>query len=521
MGKMNDASHCENQSYDTESTDCEIFTILKDVDRLPSLPMAAIEILQLTRGTEWSVDEISDAILSDPSLTARLLKVVNSPMYGVGMKVSSVNQAVALLGIRSITVMALSFSMVDMVQVSNDGDDDCFDFDEYWKHSIMTAVAARQFATASVKNLRDDAFVAGLLADLGIMAAYRVAPELYKPVIIACAEAGCNSCVDIEKEILGVTHADITAFLLGTWGLPENLCESVAFHHKDGIDDVDPSNQKLAAILQAATLITELFCGDRGVANLEMIVDKCAIMCGIASEALEEILHDLEGSVAETASLLSVSIGETTSFEEVRTEATLRIAQLSVQSETALQDSNRQAVRLQEENRKILKAASTDGLTKIANRSAFDERLSEEIDNLQTNESSIGLIILDVDHFKKFNDTYGHQAGDAVLRVIGLRLSKVTHGNSFVARYGGEEFVILMTHKSEQDLEDMAEKIRLDIESQKLRYKGEVLAITASCGGAWFDHTTLVLSAEECIESADKALYLAKSNGRNRVEMAA
>lgn len=163
--------------------------------------------------------------------------------------------------------------------------------------------------------------------------------------------------------------------------------------------------------------------------------------------------------------------------------------------------------------------ALTDGLTGVANRKQFDEVLNRRIaDSLETG-SDLCLVICDIDFFKKFNDTWGHQTGDQVIRFVANSLAQKAVNDSLVARYGGEEFAIIMPNTILDTAFEIAESVRKTIESKKLirRSTGEPLGqVTVSFGIAHYrsgeEHTNL-------IERADSCLYHSKQTGRNRITL--
>ncbi len=156
--------------------------------------------------------------------------------------------------------------------------------------------------------------------------------------------------------------------------------------------------------------------------------------------------------------------------------------------------------------------AQTDALTGIPNRLAYEERLDQEIARWRRFQTPLVLAIWDVDHFKRINDSYGHKAGDKVLRTIARKLSSAIRETDFIARYGGEEFAHLITGTELADCMAVADKLRALIESAGFHFRDEAVTITASCGLAQFREGD---TAESWFERADKALYKAKQAGRN------
>jgi diguanylate cyclase (GGDEF)-like protein len=161
----------------------------------------------------------------------------------------------------------------------------------------------------------------------------------------------------------------------------------------------------------------------------------------------------------------------------------------------------------------------TDSLTGLANRRHFDEFIRKELDNLKQVKGILSFIMLDVDYFKKFNDTYGHLEGDECLKKIGSLLKAMVNGTKdIVARYGGEEFVIVLIETKEAEARKMAENIRKKVEKLQIPHCSSDIAehITVSIGIATIS-TIDLQTPEEALMLADKALYCAKKEGRNRV----
>lgn len=169
---------------------------------------------------------------------------------------------------------------------------------------------------------------------------------------------------------------------------------------------------------------------------------------------------------------------------------------------------------------KLRNQAIRDPLTAMYNRRYFEETAARELLRAAENGSSVGVIMIDVDHFKQFNDTHGHEAGDAVLQRVGLVLQGHTRVEDVVCRYGGEEFVMLLPGLPGQAILRRAEELREAIRDLIVRFHGETLArITISCGVSAFPEQGRTCA--DLIDAADHALYRAKQSGRNRVEIAA
>jgi diguanylate cyclase (GGDEF)-like protein len=163
-----------------------------------------------------------------------------------------------------------------------------------------------------------------------------------------------------------------------------------------------------------------------------------------------------------------------------------------------------------------MSSALRDSLTKLFNKRYFLDRLDAELKFAQRHRTAVSLLLLDLDHFKKVNDTLGHLAGDAVLATIAAALSKAVRNEDVVARYGGEEMAIILRAISIEPAMAMAERMRKVVEAAAIPFDGKDLRVTVSVGVAEYPNTPAT-QIDELIEAADKALYRAKDGGRNRV----
>ena len=179
------------------------------------------------------------------------------------------------------------------------------------------------------------------------------------------------------------------------------------------------------------------------------------------------------------------------------------LEQLSNQSATTLNRANVYA--------EILKHATLDALTGFYNRRQLEERIKQEASSAKRQKRSLCAIMTDIDYFKKVNDTYGHAAGDLVLKTVSREIKNQLRDYDVAGRYGGEEFVILLPFTKIEEAKMVAERLRKAVESKKIELAGKQhINVTISLGVAEYKE-------KDFIENADKALYKAKESGRNKV----
>lgn len=256
--------------------------------------------------------------------------------------------------------------------------------------------------------------------------------------------------------------------------------------------------------------------------------------------ALQQTSERIENAVSQLVSLVGEA-GETTvgygeslqsysgklagsaTADEVRStvagilEETRKMAEQHKKLEGNLQNSQLEIKNLRNDISSIRQEALTDALTGIANRKCFDDRMRLYVQEAMENGEPLCLLMLDIDHFKKFNDNFGHQLGDEVLKLVARTFTESVKGRDLPARYGGEEFTILLPQTAIDNSMVVAEQIRSTVERRRIvnRNNGQTLgAITLSAGLAQYRLGEPVASL---IKRADEALYRAKRDGRNRV----
>lgn len=172
---------------------------------------------------------------------------------------------------------------------------------------------------------------------------------------------------------------------------------------------------------------------------------------------------------------------------------------------------------IESKNRQLEQLALTDPLTGLPNRRAIDLWVNSQIGSAARHDFPVWVVISDLDHFKRVNDTYGHEAGDTVLKAFSALLKANTRRSNICGRLGGEEFLLILTHTNREQTQIALERIRNRFASEKFRLGNETFSVTASFGVSGFIGTRAV-EFTDLLADADAALYTAKANGRNRIE---
>ncbi len=484
-------------------------------ESLPSLPGVAFEVIRLVEEEEVDLDKIVATVGRDPTLAGRLLKLSNSPLFGRTHGVTSINQALMLLGLKTVKMATISFSLGAALGGGAAAEGRGEEFRGFWRRSVTSAVAARQLVCSQRPDLEDEAFLCGLLQDIGFATMLHCGCPGggFSPRAI---DAGHPEPAAEQAALDGYTHADVSAQVLESWGLPAVLCQPVRHHHDpDGLDaNASGETTQLTRVLNlahdVATIVTSA--ASRGPA-LKAARDKAGRWCGMDAPAFDAFLEGLTEDVHEMAGLMEVDVGSRDDMAAMMARAQEDMLAMAV-------GATRELEQTQSRFEELRTKAETDGLTGIRNRAAFDELVAEQWEQRVSGaaQTPIGLIMSDVDNFKVFNDTFGHQAGDEVLRHVAKTLEKASRsGVDIVCRYGGEEFVVVTPGAGYEELEAIAERLRAAVAEMGVATADQgILRVTSSFGAAWLETIPEGMTTSHLLAVADRNLYLAKAAGRNR-----
>jgi putative nucleotidyltransferase with HDIG domain len=227
--------------------------LLSSIRSLPSMPVIMIEVSKLLNNPLTSAADLGKVINKDQGLVAKILTVANSPLYGIPRRVSTIEFAIVILGFDHIKNIVMALSMIEAFK-RTDGKN--WDNASYWTHSLMTASAAKRIADELRYQRTGEVFTAGLLHDLGITIIQRYFNSEFNE-ICGLAESQEMRYLMAEEQTLGVTHQEIGQLLANRWNLPENLGETIAFHHRPSVIE---GNKVLASIVHLADYMTQRLC---------------------------------------------------------------------------------------------------------------------------------------------------------------------------------------------------------------------------------------------------------------------
>ena len=493
-------------------------------DELPTLPTVASEIITLTSREDTTLSDIANLISKDTGLSAKILKVSNSSFYSFAQQISSINQAVSILGINAVRSLVLSFSFLSMKGGKKKSQ---FNFEKFWKNSLAGAVASKLILEHVKGADTEEIFICGLLQNLGELILASTFRDEYGDVLKKVDEEQYDA-LTAEEEQFGTSHPTIGYEVAKSWGFPEVLLLPILYHHEPlNYKDKDKKIETTCKAAYLSDLLIAILYSDKPEEFHTRFRKEARKLLGLSNEDLEHILSEVHTQVDQAGEYFGLRIKNTKPIQEILQEANIRLSLMNLDFDQMNQELIKTKMELENlmvelttKNQILDNLANIDGLTEIYNHRYFQNSLDNEISRALRNETEISLLLIDIDFFKKFNDTYGHQVGDFVLKEFSAALQKPLRKYDTLARYGGEEFTVILPDTSRGEAKAVAEKLRKAVDDGIFDDGKEKYHITASFGVSTMRPLTVDnFKKSDFISQADAALYDAKEAGRNRVAL--
>ena len=490
----------------------ELKAKLEACKTLPSPPGVAAQIIALANDPEAEIGRISKVMALDPAITAKVLRLANSPLYARRAKVASLHQAVVVLGLNATISLALSFSLLKSWQ--NDKAQDGLDYPLFWRRALLSATAGRALAQELRLRNAEEVFLTCLLQDIGMLALTRVVNDLYAP--LADEQAAHDKVVSLEQEKLGVDHAAVGGWLLKSWHFPDGIEQGVAGSHDPSRTPRVHPNATFVRCVHVAGLIAEHFLAADG-RRLSALTAAAQTHLEIGKDRLNRVLDAIKAAIPDVEQVFETKMMDETQADAILENAREALMMRSLQSLHAIEQLKGQTDSLDERTRELEESSRRDSLTGLFNRRYLDEYLAAAFVDARTSGRALSVAFADLDGFKNVNDTHGHRAGDEVLVATARLLQCNVRSSDVVARYGGEEFVVVFPGTDRLTVRAICERIvRACAEARHELEAAGALTVTISIGTATFDPASGLATVAELVAAADKALYAAKLGGRNR-----
>lgn len=474
----------------------------------------AARILQAALREDTTLSELSVMARAEPVFAGRVLRWVNSAAHQRRREVLDVEQAASLLGVRGIRTVALSMVVADMVPPAPAAR-------VLLVNGLRRALIAQHLARRAALERQDAAFTTGLFLEAGLMT--QASQDLDRAIAMAASPAEHRPLRERAEGL--VPHPASGANLAIRFGLPTELVSAVREHHAAAVPEPE-----LSRLAWASERVASLFEGGYDDASRRRATDALATL-DLAPPVLDDVLEAVPVEIQQTAEVFEREVGAQPTWQELLADAQERLREMSTFYEgmvAALEqviDDKERILREREQLSRDLEVANarlealslTDPLTELPNRRALDGQLDQALARADRGGGEVALAMLDLDHFKRLNDTHGHDAGDEVLREVARRLRSALREQDLIARFGGEEFVVVMPDTGLEAARACAERLRAVVGASPVSFRGATLSVTTSVGLAVARGPGCKGARQALFREADGALYAAKDAGRDRV----
>jgi two-component system response regulator HydG len=295
-------------------TEPRLLALARSGEDLPSLPHVVAKVVSIAASPEASVAEIAAVVEKDAALAARVLRVVNSPFYGLLSRIGSLQQAVAYLGLRTLRSLCLGLSIGGLFRGLK------VELEEFWRHSLFCAVSARQMAPRRGVE-PEEAFVAGLLQNIGLLVAFKHLPP--ETVHGLFPHTYCLDTLAEEQAELGCDHTVLGELLAQRWNLPESMVAPLRFHHSPELLDTLPEHPR--AMAEVVCAANDLYCLPQ--------VDRTFLPSWLSKAEAAEVLRSAQAEVRNAADYFGLNIGREEPLEELILKANQALAAINQEYE--------------------------------------------------------------------------------------------------------------------------------------------------------------------------------------------
>lgn len=485
---------------------------LRTCSSFPTPPPVALRVIELAQDQDIDIGRVADAVSADPAIAAKVMRIANSALYSRRRHSTNLRQALIMLGLNATLTLALSFTLVANLRRNPPQG---LDFCAYWQRALLSATWAKLLATEVNRRDAEEIFLAALLQDLGMLAIDRIRPEVYAEHNPFDSEHA-HSC-EHELALLGTDHRAVGAELLRIWNLPPQLSTALLHSHDNPPQGVPPEQRGAISCIALAGELSELWMSSRDEVAMRRAGQQAHRQLGILPNRLVAMFDEIRQQLPVAEALFEMSLFEGTQLQEITDAAREILMVRNLRALEEVQTLQSRASRLEEENVELKQESSRDALTGVFNRRHFEESLLGEFVSAQRHRWPLSVVFVDLDRFKQVNDSFGHQAGDNMLRAVATLLLDSLRDSDVVARYGGDEFVLLLPGISAESAAQVGARLVREARSRTVDAgNGQKVSITLSLGIATMSLEHPFNGSQELLAAADAALYHSKRNGRDR-----
>jgi len=486
----------------------ELAATLTHCRNLPSPPGIALRVIELAQDPEVDMATTADLIAMDMALSARMLRIANSPLYASRRRIDNLGQALTMLGLNATLSLALGFSMVQGLRRTFGN---TVLHERIWRRSVVSSLASRVLGQARGLRKPEELMLAGLLQDIGQLALLQVAPERYQLLLTDDPEPA--ALIAAEQAEFGGSHAEIGAWVARQWHLPEYLCTAIGRSEGEA-----EGRDAFATCVALSHCVADIWLGDDPQAARDHAQAQVQQVLQLDRERFEKVLERIGEMLPEISAVFDVRIAQPELIEAIIDQARELSTLRNLRELQEVADARRQADESEHRARHLAEQASRDALTGVYNRHQLGPTLEHEFDIAVRHGWPLSVAFIDLDDFKRVNDVHGHLVGDEVLRNFAQSLQRLLRNSDTVARFGGEEFLVILPNTNAEAALMVVQRVLAEtVRVPMAHLESGPLHITFSAGLATQGDGRLFDNVEALLKAADNVLYRSKHRGRNRV----
>lgn len=489
--------------------------------QLYSLPSVALQVIELTAAPHVDSRTLRACIENDPALAAKILRVVNSSLFGLSRQVSDLNQALALLGTKPLLTLVLGFSLPKELFRGVQADV----LARYWRHTLVKSVACRELCQRVWRTPGDEAFVAGLLQDIGLLALTQDLGESYV-AFLEQVDAHGGNLLSLELDWLGFDHTVLSARLLDHWGLPKPLAAAVAMPpNVERILALPELERTLPQVLHLAELFARLTEHPHGSA-LHSLLDAGGQYRQLTYEQIETIFAALQEKVAELAKVLALELPDQQSFPDLLIAAHEQLAGLAEASGGGALENSPEAALLRQtldlrafaapESRRVVPDAASPVATAPAKETSaltdpgLQGRVAASLAICRRRRCPLSLALVEIEGHLEL--AFAHGVEDTALLFERLRaaLASWLPVRCSVTVVGDARFALLLEGNDRSEAASLVRQLTLDVNEWLTSALGDGDGVFGVCAGLAtaampaknFPPAQLITAAERCLSAA-------------------
>jgi HD-like signal output (HDOD) protein len=518
---------------------------------LYSRPTVALELMRLADQPSVEPSTLRDCVAQDPALTCKILRVVNSSLYGLHRPVADLNQAIGLLGIKPLKLLVLGFNLPDTLfaEVA------ARELQWYWTNTLTRAVAARLIAEQMWRQSGDEAFIAGLLQDIGILVLLRELGEAYAKFLTGVIDEKCH-LASLEQDTLGFDHIQLSAALLAHWQLPERFVAAIAAPKKLArLSRMTPVEGDLPQILHLAEMLMQLV-GQRRLGVLVDLLEAGKLYRGMTKSQLATLVEGLQLQVDQLAESLSLELTAERDYVQILRDANAQMAAVGEQiagdaasaarEDQIYKDLLAHANDLTDAMQTFLKAGSaqeldgkrwagkhaahtddkfvrqpvTDQFAECKDGSALARKLLAVASRCRKRRHELSLLLLEPNVYDIHADTDGELASQQARESLGRACATLEEDDVTLVTMGGGRVAAILSNCDRPEALTVANQAIFELSRSNGRSNRETFdpATTLCVGVATASVVPRNFDAQQLIESATRCLSAARTCGISTVK---